>query len=219
MASQSPTPPSMTVKPAGPARLSVRLRRLRFALRRDTLAAITAPLQAVRLADELLARTAIAEPDTERWCGVAVHPPAALMHSASPAGGGHGFGWVRNTVSALHDAEPADPMWADVQTAVNNARSTLQAARNCATSATGRHARHVPRRGHGELTIARYARKCSRDQRVWPVLPPIRVRLSTNTSTRRHTTDVPHPVVRVSSGRCSRAQMTEIPAEAGKSET
>jgi hypothetical protein len=119
MALQTPTPAPMTANPGRPSRLRVRFRRLRFALRRDPLAGLTSPALAIRLADELLAQTAIAQPDTEIWCSVAVRPLAALLHSASPAGAGHGIGWVHNTVSAIHDAEPADPIWDDAQTACN----------------------------------------------------------------------------------------------------
>ena len=71
-------------------------------------------------------RTAIAQPDTEMWCSVAVRPLAALLDSASPTGTGRGIGWVRNTVSAIHDAEPADPIWDDAQTACNRLAGSVQ---------------------------------------------------------------------------------------------
>jgi hypothetical protein len=81
----------MTANSFGPSRVRVLWRRLRFAVRRDPLAALISPLVAIRLADELLARTAIAHPDTEIWCSVAVRPLAALLDSASPAGTGRGI--------------------------------------------------------------------------------------------------------------------------------
>ena len=74
MALQTPTPPPRTANPGRPSRLRVQWRRLRFALRRDPLSSVTSPALAIRLADELLARTAIAQPDTQMWCSVAVRP-------------------------------------------------------------------------------------------------------------------------------------------------
>ena len=126
MALQTPTPPPSTANPGRPSRLRVQWRRLRFALRRDPLSSVTSPALAIRLADELLARTAIAQPDTQMWCSVAVRPLAALLDSASPTGTGRGIGWVRNTVSAIHDAEPADPIWDDAQTACNRLAGSVQ---------------------------------------------------------------------------------------------
>ena len=77
MALQTPTPPPSTANPGRPSRLRVQWRRLRFALRRDPLSSVTSPALAIRLADELLARTAIAQPDTR--CG-AVWPFARWRH-------------------------------------------------------------------------------------------------------------------------------------------
>ena len=91
MALQTPTPPPRTANPGRSSRLRVQWRRLRFALRRDPLSSVTSPALAIRLADELLARTAIAQPDTI-WSSVAVRPLAALLDSASPAGTGRGIG-------------------------------------------------------------------------------------------------------------------------------
>jgi hypothetical protein len=86
MALQAPAPAPLITNSGGPSRVRVLWRSLRFAARRDPLAALTSPPAAIRLADELLARTAIAHPDTEIWCSVAVRPLAALLDSASPAG-------------------------------------------------------------------------------------------------------------------------------------
>ena len=96
MALQTPTPPPRTANPGRPSRLRVQWRRLRFAVRRDPLSSVTSPALAIRLADELLART------------------------------GRGIGWVRTTVSAIHDAEPADPIWDDAQTACNRLAGSVQ---------------------------------------------------------------------------------------------
>jgi hypothetical protein len=126
MALQTPTPPPMTANPGRPFRLRVRLRRLLFALRRDPLATVTSPSVAIRLADELLARTAIAQPDTEIWCSVAVRPLAALLDSASPAGTARGIGWVHNTVSGIHAADPDNAIWNQAQSACDRPAGSVQ---------------------------------------------------------------------------------------------
>ncbi len=119
MALQAPTPASMTASSAGPSRVQVQWRRLRFAVRRDPLAALTSPPLAIRLADELLARTAIAHPDTEIWCSLAVRPLAALLDSASPAGAGRGIEWLRDTLSGIGAAEVDEKIWDHAQAACN----------------------------------------------------------------------------------------------------
>lgn len=92
MALQTPTSAPMTANPGRPSRLRVRLRHIRLALRRDPLSTVTTPALAIRLADELLTRTAIAHPDTQMWSSVAVRPLAALLDGASLAGTGRGIG-------------------------------------------------------------------------------------------------------------------------------
>lgn len=126
MALPTTTPPPMTANAGGPSRLRVRLRRLRFAVRRDPLATVTSPSLAVRLADELLARTAVARPDTEMWCSVAVRPLAALLDSASPAGTGRGIGWVREAVSDIHAADRDSAIWDEAQAACNRQAGSVQ---------------------------------------------------------------------------------------------
>lgn len=67
MALQTPNPAPMAANPGGPSRLHVRWRRLGLVLWRDPLAAPTSPPVAIRLADDLLSRTAVARRDTEIW--------------------------------------------------------------------------------------------------------------------------------------------------------
>lgn len=126
MAIPTPIPPPMTASAGAPSRLCVRWRRLRFAVRRDPLATVTSPPLAMRLADELLARTAVARPDTEMWCSIAVRPLAALLDSASPAGTGRGIGWVREAVSGIHAADPDSVIWDQVQEACNRPAGGFQ---------------------------------------------------------------------------------------------
>ena len=126
MALQAPTPAPMTNNSRGPSRIWVLWRRVRFAARRDPLATLTSPPGAIRLADELLARTAIAHPDTEIWCSVAVRPLAALLDSASPAGTGGGIGWLLETLSGIEAAEADDTIWDHTQAACNRPTGSLQ---------------------------------------------------------------------------------------------
>ena len=119
MALQAPTPAPMTNNSRSPSRVRVLWRRLRFAARRDPLTALTSAPGAIRLADELLARTAIAHHDTEIWCSVAVRPLAALLDSASPAGTGRGIGWLRETLSQIDAAEADDTIWDHAHAACN----------------------------------------------------------------------------------------------------
>jgi hypothetical protein len=116
----------MITNSGGPSRVRVLWRRLRFAARRDPLAALTSPPAAIRLADELLARTAIAHPDTEIWCSVAVRPLAALLDSASPAGTGRGVEWLRETLPGIEAAEADDAIWDHAQAACNRPAGSLQ---------------------------------------------------------------------------------------------
>ena len=119
MASQTPPPASMTANSGRPSRLRVRLRRWRFALRRDPLRTVTSPAVVIHLADELLARTANARPDTI-WSSVAVRPLAALLDSAS-----------RNRMGARDPFADRDPDYAICDDAQQ--RATAQpAARSCA---------------------------------------------------------------------------------------
>ena len=126
MALQTPNPAPMAATPGGPSRPRVRWRRLRLALRRDPLAAPTSPPVAIRLADDLLSRTAVARPDTEIWCSVAVRPLAALLDSASPAGTGRRIGWVREAVSGIHAADPDDAIWDQAQSACNRPAGSVE---------------------------------------------------------------------------------------------
>jgi hypothetical protein len=126
MALQTPTPAPMTANPGRPSRLRVRWRRLRLAMRRDPLAVVTSPSVAIRLADELLARTAVARPDSQIWCSVAVRPLAALLDSASPAGTGRGIGWVREAVCGIHGADPGDAIWDQAQASCNRPAGSVQ---------------------------------------------------------------------------------------------
>lgn len=126
MALPTPTLPPMSANTGGPSRLCVRWRRLRFAVRRDPLATVTSPSVAMRLADELLARSAVARPDSEMWCSVAVRPLAALLDSASPAGTGRGIGWVREAVSGIHASDPDSVIWDEAQAACNRPAGSVQ---------------------------------------------------------------------------------------------
>jgi hypothetical protein len=119
MALQTPTPAPLTANSANPTRVRVLWRRLRSAVRRDPLAALTSPPVAIHLADELLARAAIAHPDTEIWCSVAVRPLAALLDSASPGGTGRGIGWLHETLSQIDAAEADDTIWDHAAAACN----------------------------------------------------------------------------------------------------
>jgi hypothetical protein len=116
----------MTASSGGPSRVRVLWRRLRFALRRDPLAALTSPPVAIRLADELLARTAIAHPDTEIWYSLAVRPLAALLDSASPAGTSRGIGWLREIVSGIEAAVSEEKIWDHAQATCNCPAGSLQ---------------------------------------------------------------------------------------------
>ena len=126
MALQAHTPAPTTASSGGPSRVRVLWRRLRFALRRDPLAALTSPPVAIRLADELLARTAIAHPDTEIWCSVAVRPLAALLERASPAGTGRGLESLRETLSGIEAAGTDEKIWDHAQAACNRPAGSLQ---------------------------------------------------------------------------------------------
>jgi hypothetical protein len=90
------------------------------------MATLTSPPVAMRLADELLARTAVARPDTEIWCSVAVRPLAALLDSASPAGTGRGIGWVRETLSEIQASDPHDAILDHAQAAGNRPAGSIQ---------------------------------------------------------------------------------------------
>jgi len=81
---------------------------------------------AIRLADELLARTAIAHPETEIWCSVAVRPLAALLERASPAGTGRGLESLRETLSGIEAAEADEKIWDHAQAVCNRPAGSLQ---------------------------------------------------------------------------------------------
>ena len=166
MALQAHTPAPTTASSGGPSRVRVLWRRLRFALRRDPLAALTSPPVAIRLADELLARTAIAHPETEIWCSVAVRPLAALLERASPAGTGRGLESLRETLSGIeaarHRREDLGPCPSSVQPPSRQpsvAHSPTLATRPGSTPARQRHPRNALRSGRSALI-----RAC--DQRV-----------------------------------------------------
>lgn len=101
------------------ARLQVRsrivLRRLLLSLRRDPLSRITSPSDAIHLADQMLASTAVAHPGIRFWCSVAVEPLATLILAGSAAGGGQGIEWVRTAARTLLVVDRDDPAWDEVQ--------------------------------------------------------------------------------------------------------
>jgi hypothetical protein len=115
--------PLRTRSPA--RRLGVAWRRLRLMARRDPLAGVVSAADAVRLADQMLIRTAIRCADSTMWCGVARTPLAALIHTASAAGHGYGVAWVRDTASRLHDADAGDEAWHQTQVCCNRPTASL----------------------------------------------------------------------------------------------
>lgn len=99
-------------------------RRLVLALRRDPLARIVAPADAIRLADQLLTRTTISDPGSRLWCSVALEPLASLILAASAAGSGHGTHWVHTTSATLHGADRDDTAWDQAQSACSQRRTS-----------------------------------------------------------------------------------------------
>ena len=126
MASQTPPPASMTANPGRPSRLRVRLRRWRFALRRDPLATVTSPAVAIHLADELLARTAIARPDTKSgpvWlCARWRHSWTARRR---PAPAAESDGCAR-PFRGIEGTDPDDAICDDAQAACNRPAGSVQ---------------------------------------------------------------------------------------------
>jgi hypothetical protein len=94
--------------------------------RRDPLAGIASAADAVRLADQLLTRTAIGQAGSTLWYGTARSPLASLIHTASAGGHGYGTAWVHNTASRLHDADAADDAWHQTQVCCNRPTASLQ---------------------------------------------------------------------------------------------
>lgn len=98
-------------------------RRLLFLLRGDPLARVSAPADAIRLADQLLTRTTISDPGSRLWCSVALEPLASLILAASAGGSGQGSQWVHTTSATLHGADRDDTAWDRAQSACNQRRT------------------------------------------------------------------------------------------------
>jgi hypothetical protein len=98
-------------------------RRLVLALRRDPLARIVDPADAIRLADQMLTRTTISDPGSGLWCSIALEPLASLILAASAAGSGHGTHWVHITSATLHGADRDDTAWDRAQSACSHRRA------------------------------------------------------------------------------------------------
>ncbi|SKQ84926.1 hypothetical protein [Mycobacteroides abscessus] len=99
-------------------------RRLTLALRRDPLARIVAPADAIRMADQLLTRTTISDPGSRLWCSIALEPLASLILAASAGGSGQGSHWVHATSATLHGADRDDAAWDEAQRACRQRRTT-----------------------------------------------------------------------------------------------
>ncbi|QZH69380.1 hypothetical protein [Mycolicibacterium farcinogenes] len=100
-------------------------RRLRLFLRHDPLARISSPNDAITLADQTLTGIGITYRDTIWWSGIARTPLAALIHTASGAGHGHGIQWVLDTARQLHLADVTDPLWNQAQACCNRPTTTM----------------------------------------------------------------------------------------------
>lgn len=99
-------------------------RRLALALRRDPLARIVAPEDAIRMADQLLTRTTISDPGSRLWCSIALEPLASLILAASAGGSGQGTHWVHSTSATLHGADRDDAAWDAAQSACSQRRTS-----------------------------------------------------------------------------------------------
>lgn len=99
-------------------------RRLLLSLRRDPLARVTSPAEAIRLADQLLTCMAISQSGSRFWSSIALEPLATLILAASPAGGGQGRQWVHTISATLHAADRDDTTWDEVQRACNQRRAS-----------------------------------------------------------------------------------------------
>lgn len=108
-------------------------RRLVLSLRHDPLARIVSPSDALRLADQILTCTAIANSGTRLWCSVALEPLATLILAASAAGSGQGTEWVRTTSRTLHAADRYDPAWDHVETTCSGHPTTSGPMRTALT--------------------------------------------------------------------------------------